>query len=74
MTLIRMLKKMFSIISIKHFALMLINQPFSWPNQKMKNIDSYTHVRGESVYLDDIPVVNGTLYAAVFDSLLHMEK
>ena len=34
----------------------------------MKNIDSYTHVRGESVYLDDIPVVNGTLYASVFDS------
>jgi xanthine dehydrogenase large subunit len=36
----------------------------------MKNIDSYTHVRGESVYLDDIPVVNGTLYAAVFDSTI----
>ena len=35
---------------------------------KMKNIDSYTHVRGESIYLDDIPVVNGTLFAAVFDS------
>lgn len=34
----------------------------------MKNIDSYTHVRGESIYLDDIPVVNGTLYAAAFDS------
>ena len=34
----------------------------------MKNIDSYTHVRGESVYIDDIPVLNGTLYAAVFDS------
>ena len=34
----------------------------------MKNIDSYTHVRGESIYLDDIPVINGTLYAAVFDS------
>lgn len=34
----------------------------------MKNIDSYTHVRGESVYLDDIPVLNGTLYASVFDS------
>ncbi|MFZ1535180.1 MAG: molybdopterin cofactor-binding domain-containing protein, partial [Chitinophagaceae bacterium] len=33
-----------------------------------QNIDSYTHVRGESVYLDDIPVVNGTLYAAAFDS------
>ena len=36
----------------------------------MKNIDSYTHLRGESVYLDDIPVQNGTLYAAVFDSPL----
>lgn len=34
----------------------------------MKNIDSYTHVRGESVYLDDIPVMSGTLYSAVFDS------
>jgi len=34
----------------------------------MKNIDSYTHDRGESVYLDDIPLVSGTLYAAVFDS------
>ncbi len=34
----------------------------------MKNIDSYTHVRGESVYLDDIPLVNGTLFASVFDS------
>ena len=34
----------------------------------MKNIDSYTHLRGESVYLDDIPVIRGTLYAAVYDS------
>ena len=34
----------------------------------MKNIDTYTHVRGESVYIDDIPLLNGTLYAAVFDS------
>src|SRR5829696_5788946 len=34
----------------------------------MKNIDSYTHVRGESIYLDDIPLQHGTLYAAVFDS------
>ena len=34
----------------------------------MKNIDSKSHVRGESVYLDDIPIVNGTLYACVFDS------
>ena len=34
----------------------------------MKNIDSRSHVRGESVYLDDIPLVEGTLYACVFDS------
>ncbi len=34
----------------------------------MRNIDSTTHVRGESIYLDDIPVVAGTLYAAVYDS------
>jgi len=34
----------------------------------MKNIDSKSHVRGESVYLDDIPLVQGTLYACVFDS------
>lgn len=32
------------------------------------NIDSYTHVRGESVYLDDIPMTQGTLFAVVFDS------
>lgn len=34
----------------------------------MRNIDSATHVRGESIYLDDIPVISGTLYAAVYDS------
>lgn len=34
----------------------------------MRNIDSYTHTRGESVYLDDMPVLAGTLYAACFDS------
>jgi xanthine dehydrogenase large subunit len=34
----------------------------------VKNIDSASHVRGESVYLDDIPLVQGTLYACVFDS------
>jgi xanthine dehydrogenase large subunit len=36
----------------------------------MQNIDAYTHVRGESVYLDDIPEISGTLYGAVFDSLV----
>ena len=36
----------------------------------MINIDSHTHLRGESIYLDDIPLVQGTLFAAVFDSPL----
>ncbi|MEO6656260.1 MAG: molybdopterin cofactor-binding domain-containing protein, partial [Pyrinomonadaceae bacterium] len=34
----------------------------------MKNIDSRSHVRGESIYLDDNQLVQGTLYACVFDS------
>ena len=34
----------------------------------MKNIDSHSHVRGESIYLDDIPLVEGTLFACVYDS------
>lgn len=34
----------------------------------MKNIDSNSHVRGESNYLDDIALVEGTLFACVFDS------
>ena len=34
----------------------------------MKNTDAFTHVRGESVYLDDIPMVQGTLFACVLDS------
>ncbi len=36
--------------------------------QSMKNIDSYTHVRGESIYVDDVNVREGTFYAVVFDS------
>jgi xanthine dehydrogenase large subunit len=34
----------------------------------MKNLDSKSHVRGESIYLDDIPLVQGTLFACVYDS------
>jgi xanthine dehydrogenase large subunit len=34
----------------------------------MKNIDSNTHVSGTSVYLDDVPVLNGTLFGAAFGS------
>jgi xanthine dehydrogenase large subunit len=34
----------------------------------MKNLDSKSHVRGESVYLDDLPLLEGTLFACVYDS------
>jgi len=34
----------------------------------MNNIDSKTHTRGESIYLDDIPLVHGTLFGAAFPS------
>lgn len=34
----------------------------------LRNIDSYTHTRGESTYLDDIPLQQGTLFAAVYAS------
>ncbi len=34
----------------------------------MKNIDAYTHLRGESVYLDDLPLIRGTLFGASFGS------
>ena len=34
----------------------------------MKNIDAAAHTRGESIYLDDIPLIQGTLFAAVFGS------
>ena len=34
----------------------------------MKNIDSSAHTRGESIYLDDIPLIQGTLFAATLGS------
>ena len=34
----------------------------------MINIDSFTHTRGESIYLDDILELSGTLYGAAFGS------
>ena len=36
--------------------------------EHMKNIDSYTHVRGESIYVDDVNVREGTLFGVVFDA------
>jgi xanthine dehydrogenase large subunit len=40
----------------------------------MQNIDSNTHLKGQSIYLDDIAVLQGTLYAACFDSTLAHAK
>ncbi len=34
----------------------------------MKNIDSKGHVTGKSIYVDDIPTIQGTGYGVVFDS------
>lgn len=34
----------------------------------MKNLESPAHTRGESIYLDDIPLIHGTLFGAVFGS------
>jgi len=34
----------------------------------MKNIDSNSHVTGTSVYLDDLPILQGTLFAAAYGS------
>ncbi|MFT7613250.1 MAG: xanthine dehydrogenase large subunit [Parvicellaceae bacterium] len=34
----------------------------------MKNIDSIGHVSGKSIYIDDIPTQEGTLFGVVFDS------
>lgn len=34
----------------------------------MQNIDSYTHVRGESLFVDDIIIRQDTLFGVVFDS------
>jgi len=43
----------------------------------MKNIDSSNHVKGQSLYLDDIPLVAGTLFGAAFVSPIahgHIEQ
>ena len=45
-----------------------IDWDFNSIEDRMKNLDSKSHVRGESVYLDDVPLVQGTLFACVYDS------
>jgi xanthine dehydrogenase large subunit len=45
------------------------NIPLAKQSKKsLQNIDSYTHLRGESIYVDDVNVRQGTLHALVFDS------
>lgn len=40
----------------------------------MKNIDSYGHVSGKSIYVDDIPEISGTLHAVpIFSDKAHAE-
>jgi xanthine dehydrogenase large subunit len=34
----------------------------------MKNIDAKGHVTGKSIYVDDIPTIQGTAYGVIFDS------
>ena len=36
--------------------------------KSIKNIDSFGHVRGESLFVDDITTLQGTLYGVTFDS------
>ena len=40
----------------------------------MKNIDSFTHTRGESIYVDDLAILGGTLYATIFDASIAHAK
>ena len=40
----------------------------------MINIDAHNHVKGKSIYLDDIPEIQGTLYALPFDSTVAHAK
>ena len=36
--------------------------------KSMTNIDSFGHVRGESLFIDDLDIKRNTLFALVFDS------
>ena len=40
----------------------------------MINIDAHNHVKGKSIYLDDIQELQGTLYALPFDSIVAHAK
>ena len=40
----------------------------------MINIDAHNHVKGKSIYLDDIQEMKGTLYALPFDATVAHAK
>jgi len=40
----------------------------------MKNIDSHTHTRGESIYLDDVPMLEGTLFGVALEATIAHAK
>ena len=40
----------------------------------MVNIDAHNHVKGKSIYLDDIQELQGTLYALPFDATVAHAK
>jgi len=40
----------------------------------MKNIDSISHLQGKSIYLDDLPTMQGTLYCAIYDATIAHAK
>ncbi len=55
----------------EHSALEILkNEVETSLKKSFKNIDSYTHVRGESLYVDDVNVRQGTFYGVVFDSII----
>lgn len=48
----------------------MISQPTPVTEKHIANIDAAGHVTGRSIYVDDIPVLEGTLYAKIVDSTI----
>ena len=47
---------------------MIVEQNTVAPPAAIPNIDAANHVTGKSIYVDDIPVMEGTLFGKIFDS------
>ncbi|WP_207495710.1 xanthine dehydrogenase molybdopterin binding subunit [Aridibaculum aurantiacum] len=48
----------------------MIAQPAHTTTKPVANIDAAGHVTGRSIYVDDIPAMEGTLYAKIYDSTI----